>query len=157
MCTASETLHQCVGSLIMHVCFFVATLLLNCLFCSHSKNGWTSKKCFHSYCFENLLFIKHISSFLIYTSFSGSQFTFLPACVWWPQTTEIWTCMLRAVCLHLSKSGVNWILLYVLNSDYKCKVACTELYIPLLWGPTLPHCSIKAQDDGSASWEENNQ
>lgn len=25
------------------------------------------------------------------------------------------------------------------------------MYIPLLWGPTLPHCSIKAQDDGSES------
>lgn len=50
-------------------------------------------------------------------------------------TAEVCTHASRALCLHLSKSGVNWILLYVPGSDYKCKVACTELYTALLWGP----------------------
>lgn len=124
-----QTSHQSADSLKTLQFFFLLLLLSNCFF-THQ----TSEMCFHSFCFENVLSIKHIFVFLIYTSFSGSHFTFLPACVWWPRTTEIWTSVVHVVCLHLSKSGVNWILLYVPDSDYKCKVACTELYVPLLWG-----------------------
>lgn len=87
--------------------------------------------------------------FPIYTSFSGSKFTFLAGLHL--MTPDDWDLNRCAVCLHLSKSGVNWILSYVPDSGYKCKVACIELYIPLLRGPALPHCSIRARDDGSES------
>lgn len=41
-------------------------------------------------------------------------------------------------CLHLFKSSVNGILLYVPGSDYKCKMAWPELFVPLLWGRIPP-------------------
>lgn len=41
-------------------------------------------------------------------------------------------------CLHLFKSSVNGILLYVPGSDYKCKMTWPELFVPLLWGRIPP-------------------
>lgn len=41
-------------------------------------------------------------------------------------------------CLHLFKSSVNGILLYVPGSEYKCKMAWPELFAPLLWGRIPP-------------------
>lgn len=60
-------------------------------------------------------------------------------------------------CLHLCKSSVNWILLYVPESDYKCKMAWPELYVPLLWGCIPPSLFHHSSGWVFSEWEENNQ
>lgn len=104
-----------------------------------------------------MLTLFYIFPFLIHTSFMGNSNHILGWLWGWRPYTppESCACLLRGVCLHLSKSSVNWILLYVSDSGCKCKVACTELYVLLLWGPpALPHCSIKTRNDGSKSGRE---